>query len=63
MPKNLRFVLPIIILIALSPVFIWNVCGQTAGEQHIFVEPDAGNKPVVDALNSAHESIWMEMYS
>ena len=62
MQSSLRFVLPIIILIAFSPAFIWNVCGQTAGELHLFVEPDAGNKPVMDAMNSSHESIWMEMY-
>jgi len=62
MPKNLRFVLPIIFLMAFSPAFIWTVCGQTACEQHMFVEPDAGNKPVLDALNSAQDSIWMEMY-
>jgi cardiolipin synthase A/B len=62
MPKSLSFVLPLIILIALSPAFFWNVCGQTADEQQLFVEPDAGNKPVLDALNNAQESIWMEMY-
>ena len=62
MTKGLKFVLPIIILMALSQLFIWNVCGQTAGEQHLFVEPDAGNKPVMDALNSSHESVYMEMY-
>ena len=28
----------------------------------MFVEPGAGNKPVLDALNSAQVSIWMEMY-
>ena len=33
------------------------------GAQHqIFVEPEDGYKPVLDALNSAHSSIYVEMY-
>ncbi len=62
MPKGRRFVLPLVILIALSSAFFWNAYGKTTTEQHLFVEPDAGNKPVLDALNNSKQSIWMEIY-
>lgn len=29
---------------------------------HLFVEPDAGESVILDAINTAHHSIWLEMY-
>jgi len=29
---------------------------------HVFVEPDAGEHPVTDAINGAQKSVWLEMY-
>lgn len=39
-------------------------CTLGTGAQgiQVFVEPDAGESPVVDAIESAKKSVWMEMY-
>ena len=29
---------------------------------HVFVEPDAGEHPITDAINGAQKSVWLEMY-
>src|SRR5436305_6243649 len=29
---------------------------------HVFVEPDAGEHPITDAINGAQKSIWLEIY-
>src|SRR5436190_171677 len=29
---------------------------------HVFVEPDAGEHPITDAINSARKSVWIEIY-
>ncbi len=39
-------------------------CALGAGAQSVTlaIEPDAGDHPIVDAINGAQHSIWMEMY-
>src|SRR5947207_8224174 len=29
---------------------------------HVFVEPDAGEHPITDAINGAQKSVWLEIY-
>src|SRR5436305_2510744 len=39
-------------------------CTTGAGVQgvHVFVEPDAGEHPITDAINGAKKSVWIEIY-
>ncbi len=39
-------------------------CTTGSGVQgvHVFVEPDAGEHPITDAINGAQKSVWLEMY-
>jgi cardiolipin synthase len=39
-------------------------CALGSGVQNVslFVEPDAGAKPLVDAIKNAQHSVWLEMY-
>jgi cardiolipin synthase A/B len=54
--------------IALVLIFGTACCSSFGSQQpsdsklQVFVEPDAGYRPVLDALNASHESILMEMY-
>ena len=36
--------------------------GTGAAHLQVFVEPDAGVRPITDAIRAAHRSIWVEMY-
>jgi cardiolipin synthase len=36
--------------------------GTGANGLNVFVEPDAGPNPIVDAIRGAKKSVWMEMY-
>ncbi len=34
----------------------------SAGHLQLFVEPAAGEQVILDAINNAHQSVWLEMY-
>lgn len=34
----------------------------SAGNLQLFVEPAAGEQVILDAINNAHQSVWLEMY-
>src|SRR5712692_10914796 len=38
------------------------IVGSGAHGVRVFVEPDAGEQPIVNAIDSAQKSVWVEMY-
>lgn len=36
--------------------------GSGVQDVHVFVEPDAGDGTIIDAITGAHRSIWLEIY-